>query len=142
MGIRFHNLFWFALWSYLGLMTWMMNLFSWLKSFLCFFNWFFFNFIFQHWVDWELSFIICFYLLSIFFLIPWPRYNTVTQVDSTYFLVKFCFQFYYSTLDWLRIEFNNFFYFLSIRLLGSHNLDNKFDRLSRVDPSLFNILSF
>jgi hypothetical protein len=103
---------------------------------------FFFNFIFQHWVDWELSFIICFYLLSIFFLIPWPRYNRLTQVDSTYFLVKFCFQFYYSTLDWLRIEFNNFFYFLSIRLLGSHNLDNKFDRLSRVDPSLFNILSF
>ena len=41
------------------------NKLTWVVFLGSFFNWFFFNFILQHWVDWKLGLIICFDLFSI-----------------------------------------------------------------------------
>jgi hypothetical protein len=60
------------------------------------------------------------------------------------FLVLFLvyFKFHFIILVWLMIGFNNFFYLFSIVLPWSHNLDNRFDMLNRVDQSIFNMLLF
>jgi hypothetical protein len=53
-----------------------------------FFNWFFLvNVIIQHWVNWELSFIICFNFFFFYavILVLWLSFNRLTQVNSTYF---------------------------------------------------------
>jgi hypothetical protein len=78
LRIRLHNFFRFAFYevtpaSWLGSRVWSINL-SWLMWFFhviftCFF--FFCNFILQHWVDWELRFIIYFNFFSI--LLSWSH---------------------------------------------------------------------
>jgi len=52
-----------------------------------FFNWFFLvNVIIQYWVNWELSFIICFnFFFYAVILVSWLSFNILTQVNSTYF---------------------------------------------------------
>jgi len=88
LGIKFHNLFQFVLWSYHDLMTWVTGLISWLGwCFVSLFNWIFlFNFIVKYLVDWELSFIIYFNLLSMRIIpVSWSKFGRLAWVDSTYF---------------------------------------------------------
>jgi len=104
---------------------------------------YFFYFILQHWIDFELSFIMFQFVFYGFIPISWSRFDRLTWVSSTYFLVEFCFQFHPSTLSWLRIELNNFcICFLYIGLLGFYDLCSRFDRSTWVDPSWSNIFSF
>ena len=67
LGIRFHDLFWFALYkvisvSLLKSRVWRVNLFN--SSFYWLFYWIFFYFILQHLVDYELGLMNYFGLLS------------------------------------------------------------------------------
>jgi hypothetical protein len=69
LGIKLQNLFWFAFYkvisvSWLGSRVWSVNLscLGWFFCVLLFID-FFLNFILQHWVNWELSFIIYFNFL-------------------------------------------------------------------------------
>jgi hypothetical protein len=61
LGIVLHIFFVCIIWDYLGFTTQITNFVSWLVWFLCHF----FNFIIQHWVNWQLSFIFCFELHSL-----------------------------------------------------------------------------
>jgi hypothetical protein len=63
-----------------------------IEFFFCLFNWFFFNFIFQHWVHWELRFIIYLNLLSTW--LTWsydlsPEFNGLTWAFLYLFLIDF-----------------------------------------------------
>jgi hypothetical protein len=94
-----------------------------------FFN-YFFNFILQHWIDWELNFIIffqfAFYRVT---LVSSPGFDSLTRVELSNYFVLFCIWFYFlfkpSILDWLKIESHNFFYLISMRLLQSYNSSRK-----------------
>jgi hypothetical protein len=67
LGIVLHIFFVCIIWDYLGFTTQITNFVSWLVWFLCHF----FNFIIQHWVNWQLSFIFCFELHSL--VLGWLR---------------------------------------------------------------------
>jgi hypothetical protein len=76
--------------------------------FVSYFNWLFFNFIFQHRVDWELSFVIYFNFLSIGLSQSHYlgcKFNRLTRVDLIYF---FSFQFHHSTLSLLEVKLQKF----------------------------------
>jgi hypothetical protein len=169
LWIRFHDLFLFGFYEII-LVLWLNLLLicfffyevisvSWLKlwvnlidsSFFCIFlNDFFFNFILQHWVDYELGLMIYFCLVSmrlswsydlIYFWfafyevisVSWLK-SWVNLIDSSFFCIflnDFFFQFYPSTFGWLWIRPHNLFWFalyevILILWLGS--------RVSWVDP--------
>jgi hypothetical protein len=69
---------------------------NWPKSFLCpFFNWFFFDFIIQHWVNWEMSFIIYLDFFSIG--LSWSHdegheFSRLTQAARGVFFLNFIIQ--------------------------------------------------
>ena len=81
----------------------------------------FFNFIIQHCVDWESSFIIYFNLLYNRLLQshdPSREFNMLTWVDSGHFLI-FSIDFF-SILGLMKIKLYNLFDLFSIKLLWSH----------------------
>jgi len=94
---------------------------------------FFFNLIFQHWVDRQLYFMIYF---GLFFMRLSQFYDSsrefggLTQLTRVFFFIFFnwyFFQFYLSTLSWLWIRLHDLFGLFSMRLsrfyeLGSHVL--------------------
>jgi len=71
---------------------------------------FFFNFIIQYWVNWELSFVIYFGLLSMKLSYLMTRVMSFADCFLCFFLI-FVFQFYLQMLSWLKIEFHNLFRF-------------------------------
>ena len=81
------------------------------------------------------------YFVLIYFLLGYPCLMIhVWQVNPNWlnsFFSWILFIFHSSTLGLII-----FFYFLFVRLLGSYNLNNKFNRLTRVDLNRFNMLSF
>jgi hypothetical protein len=111
-------------------------------------EYFFFNLILQHEVDWELYFI--FFLFTIYRVISvsWSRLVKLTQVDFGYFLLifYFVFQFNHSLLSWFEIMLHNIIYLLSNKLSRSYNLDNGLGRSTHVFLSFllifFSISSF
>jgi hypothetical protein len=103
------------------------------RFFFSFPSWLFFllNFIIQHWIDWELSFMICFGLLSMRLSISHDSghgFGGLTMVISSRFLYLFFFNFIFlNQVDWeliFIIYFNLFFMGLS----WSHDPRSKFGR--------------
>ena len=102
------------------------------------------NFILQYGVDCELSFIIYF---NVFFL--WGYLGVMTQVWKVnlgrldlFFELNLVFNFIlYHWVDW---ELSLIFFLICffIKLSMSHDSSNRFCRLTRVDPSQFNMLLF
>jgi len=108
--------------------------------FSSFFNWiFFFNFILQHEVDWELYFIFVLFTIYRVISVSWSRFVKLTRVDFGYFLsiFYFVFQFNPSLLGWFGIRLHNIIYFLSNRLSRLYNLDSGLGRSSHVFLSFF-----
>jgi hypothetical protein len=69
----------------------------------------FFNFIFQHWIDWKLNFIICFLLSNLDLMHDSScGFGRLTSVDWGHFL-SFFFYFLLSILSLLKIMFHNLF---------------------------------
>jgi hypothetical protein len=135
------------LWGYHSLMTPIMGLTvnpSWLQYFLCFFNWFFFNFILQHWVNWNNLFLFIFLwgYLSHDSCCGFGRLTRVGLVFFCPFLIEFFFQFCPKTLGWLGIEFLNLFWFDLYGVIMVSCLVRKFNRVTLFNPSYWsNILS-
>jgi len=75
---------------------------------------FFFNFIFQHWVDWKLNFIICLFVFYEFIPISWVRFSRLIRVDLGYYVCTFFFNLRLQNwVDWeLRFIIFLFIYFL------------------------------
>jgi hypothetical protein len=136
LGIRFHDLFWFAFYevihvSWLGSQVWWGNP-SWLELFfVLFFIHFFFNFIFHHWFDWELNFIICFNLLSI----DLSQFHDPSR-DSSHFFRSF-FNWFFFSISFLNIRFigNWTLQFAFYRVIIISWLGIWTNRLTRVDPN-------
>jgi len=91
--------------------------------FLFLINFILLNFVLQHYVNWKLGFVIYFSLLSIRLFLSHDsghKFDELNLVDSScflcLFLTDFFFQFYLSTLGWLRIEFHNLSQLLFFRL--------------------------
>jgi hypothetical protein len=95
--------------------------------FCVFFNWFFlFSPLTLSWLEIEPHNLFLFPFYEVI-LVSWSKFGRLIQVDLTYFLVEFYFQFHHSTLDWLRVRFNIFFLFFSIVLSWSHDLGSEFN---------------
>jgi hypothetical protein len=92
---------------------------SWFKFFLfrSFLNYYFFNFILQHLIYWELIFLLFFFnLLSMRlsqFYVHGREISILIRVNSSLFFLNFIFQFHPSTMSYLMIEFNSFIQFSS-----------------------------
>jgi len=111
-----------------------------------FFNWFFFlNFILQHWVDWELSFVICFDMLSMRLFQSHDsshKFGGLTLVDPSSFLYPFLINFflYFVFQHFVDKKMSFIFFFLillSIRLSFFHDSGRGFGKLTRVNMSYF-----
>jgi hypothetical protein len=92
----------------------------------------------QHYVDLELSFIICFNLLSIRLFQshdPGREFDRLTLVIFLcLFFVINCFQFHYSTLSLLEIELHNLFWFTFYGVITVSCLDIQIERPTRISP--------
>jgi hypothetical protein len=90
----------------------------------------------QHYVDLELSFIICFNLLSIRLFQshdPGREFDRLTLVIFLcLFFVINCFQFHYSTLSLLEIELHNLFWFTFYGVITVSCLDIQIERPTRI----------
>jgi hypothetical protein len=89
--------------SWLELRVWWVNPIDSSFFFLVFFNWYFFNFIFQHWIDYELNFMIYFSLFSMSLYRSYDLghvFCRLTCVDWGRFIVS-CFE-----IDFFPFNFN------------------------------------
>jgi hypothetical protein len=113
-----------------------LNGLTWIDSgcFLCpLFNWFFFfNFIIQYLVGWELSFIICFVFLWEYLNleIKVTSFDILTLVKSSHFFFIFFLRDYISLMT--RVTGLSTLDLFFIRLSPSYDLSRKFDRLTHL----------
>jgi len=91
----------------------------------------------QYLISWKLDFVIFFWFAFCRVIpISWPKF-WVWKVNSSgfflFFFNLFFFQFCYLTLDWLKINLHNLFWFIFIGLSWSHDSDCRYDMLFRAN---------
>jgi hypothetical protein len=107
------------------------------------------DFILQHRVDWELDFVICFYLHFMRLSLSHDSghwFSELTRVDSSCFLCHFLFVFlilsHPSMSSWLRIGFHNFFQFTFYEVILISWFRPHGWQLKLVDSSFFFLFLF
>jgi hypothetical protein len=109
--------------------------------FLSFLNYFFPQNILQHWVDWELGFIIIFvFAFYRVITVPWPLswVSQVNQVNSSFFSSFFNWIFFFNLILQHEVDWELYFIFVLFTIYRVISVSwSRFVKLTRVDFGYF-----